>query len=189
MEMSTIILQDHAKNIANALGDGWKRSNRFDEMDFSWRAVLEGPDHQELFISNACAGKGRLYIGGSIPAGADWGYGVSRPEITVDENKSAQQVAKDITRRLLPDYLPKLAVVLKRVAVHNTFVISRDEVLKAVAKLTKGRIQGEMVYTGSWDLQVSGPDSIRLYGNDLYLTFEQLEKIQAAVPDLFKSKS
>lgn len=186
--MSTILLQDHVENIAKALGKGWTRSNRFNDVDSSWRAVLEGPNDQELFISTTWAAKGRLYIGGSIPHGTDWGYGVSRPEITVDENKSAQQVANDITRRLLPDYQPKLAAVLKRKAEHDDFEVRRNEAQQAVAKLTGGRINGEMVFTGGWDVQVSGPDSIRLYGHCLYLTLEQLKKISAVAPELFKSK-
>ena len=181
-----IVLQEHAENIAKALGEGWKRSTRFDETDSSWRAELEGPDNQVLFLSSTWAGKQRLYIAGSIPQGTEWPYQVTRPEITVNIEKSAQQVARDITKRLIPDYLPKLAEVLKRKAERETFESNRKSLADQVAEITGGRVKEEMVYTGNWDLQVSGPESIRVQGHCNYLTLEQLKKINEVCPELFR---
>jgi len=184
-----IVLQEHAENIAKALGEGWKRSTRFDETDSSWRAELEGPDNQVLFLSSTWGGKDRLFISGELvrySQSGDLPYGMSRPSITVSIEKSAQQVARDITKRLIPDYLPKLAEVLKRKAERETFESNRKSLADQVAEITGGCVKEEMVYTGNWDLQVSGPESIRVQGHCNYLTLEQLKKINEVCPELFR---
>ncbi len=47
-----------------------------------------------------------LNISGNFPRGHHFGYQEKRPSINVDPTKSAEQIAKDINRRLLPLYLP-----------------------------------------------------------------------------------
>lgn len=181
-------LQELATKIAEALGSDWKRSTRFDADDSGWRAELEGPANQRLFLSNTWASKGRLYISGDVPQNAQIPYGEVRPSITVASTKSSQQIANDITRRLLPEYLPFLEKVLDSKAKSDAFKAGREALAAQVAVVVGGRVQGEMVYSGGWDLQVSSPDSIRINGNCNYITLEQLKKIKAACPELFAGK-
>lgn len=185
-------LQEYAQLIAAALtaqtGESWERSTRFDADDTNWRAELEGPKGAVLFVSNTWSGKGRLYIGSTFPQGSSNFQPTERPSITVSDEKSAQQIAKDIVRRLLPAYLPQLAIVLKRLAEANDFEARRAALAEEVAEVVGGRVQGEMVYGGGWDLQVSSANSIRLQGHCNYLTLDQLKKIVSVCPELFRTK-
>ncbi|HXQ34291.1 MAG TPA: hypothetical protein VN843_09780 [Anaerolineales bacterium] len=181
-------LQEFAELIAKALGSDWKRSTRFDSEDSNWRAELEGPGSQCLFLSNLWAREGRLYIGGSFPQGAQLPYKAEVPSITVDAHKSAQQIARDITSRLLPRYTPLLETVLDSKTKAEEFEAGRQRLAAEVAIVVNGRVNGEVVYSHGWDLQVSGPDSIRVQGHCNYLTLDQLKKIQAVCPELFKGK-
>lgn len=183
-------LQEFAALIAQALGGEWKRSTRFDAEDRNWRAELEGPGEQRLFLSNTWANKGRLYIGGEFPTGAQLPYKADRPSITVDASKSAQQIAKDITRRLLPPYVELLATVLKMKSDADTFETGRQKLAQDVAEVVGGRVQSEMVHGwGGWSFQVSSPTSIRVYSNTAYLTLEQLRKIKDVCPELFERQA
>lgn len=184
-------LQEFAQLIAealtNATGEQWTRSTKFDEMDSNWRALLVAPGEKSLFLSNTWASKGgRLYIGASFPEGTSNFQPIARPSITVADTKSNVQVANDIKRRLLPEYNTLLAIVLKRKAEADSFEANRLSLAEEVAKVVGGRIQGQMVYSKGWDLQVSGPDSIRFQGHCNYLTLDQLKKIQSVCPELFE---
>jgi len=106
----------------------------------------------------------------------------------MDGNKPAAKMAADIKRRLLPEYQRILFVVLQRKSQAETFEANRKDVQAQVAMIVDGRLQGEMVYTGGWDIQVSGPDSIRFNGHCNYLTLEQLRKINQVCPELFRRK-
>lgn len=111
------------------------------------------------------------------------------PSINVSLVKSPQAMAKDIQRRLLPEYRVVLADLLqKHVA---------DLERKAGVRTTKARVaeilgtsakdDSELVYgRGSVDIQVCGPDSLRFHGHCLYFTVDQLARIKRAVPELFE---
>lgn len=185
-------LQEFAQLIAQALTNAtegvWTRSTRFDADDTKWRAEIDGPDSQRLFISNTWAGSnGRLYIGGSFPDGANLPYKAERPSITVADTKSAQQIANDIIRRLLPPYVALLAIVLANKAQSDAFEAGRKTLAQQVAEVVEGHVRGELVDSfGGWTLQVSGPESIRVTGHCNYLTLEQLKKIAQVCPELFR---
>jgi hypothetical protein len=180
--------QEYITLIANALGEGWSRGTKYDDTDCDRRAVIVGPNSQELFLFNTRAAKGRLYISGSLPQGCDWPYKADRPDITVAITKCATDVAKDITRRLLPRYAPILAKALEAKRDRDNFEAVRAALAAEVAAVVGGRVQGQMVYSKGWDLQVSGPELIRIYGNCNYLTLDQLTKIKDACPELFTGK-
>jgi hypothetical protein len=82
-------------------GPGWHSTQR----------KLCGPDEAELFISTdswRARGKGRITAHGSYPT---TNLRVHPEEITVAETRGAEAVAKEISRRLLPAYLDRLAEV------------------------------------------------------------------------------
>lgn len=175
-----------AEELSRVTGETWTRTARLE--DENWRAEISGPGEQKLFLSNTWGGKGRLYISGSFPDGVELPYKAERPSITVAETKNPEQIAKDVVRRLLPPYVTLLAVVLDRKAKAEEFEAGRKRLAAEVAIVVNGNVKGEMVYSKGWDLQISGPDSIRINGNCNYLTLDQLKKIQAACPELFKGK-
>lgn len=175
-----------AEELSKATNTQWTLSAALE--DENWRAEIQGPGEHRLFLSNTWAGNGRLYISGSFPNGAALPYNTERPSITVAENKDANKIAADIKRRLLPAYVELLTTVLINDSRAKAFEASRASLAEEVAKVVGGRVQGQMVYSKGWDLQVCSPDSIRINGNCNYLTIEQLKKIAAACPELFAGK-
>lgn len=188
--MNTPVIQTIASRVAEELskatGATWTRTARFGDED--WRAEVAGPGAQALFLSNTWGGRGRLYISGSFPNGVELPYKAERPSITVAENKTPDRIAADITRRLLPAYVALLITVLDKKAKAEEFEAGRQRLAAEVAIIVGGKVKEQMVYSKGWDLQVAGPDSIRINGNCNYITLEQLKKIKAACPELFAGK-
>lgn len=185
-------LRDLAEAIAVELGSEWKRSTRFDADDKDnlrpWRIRLEGPNEQTLFLSNTWGKKGSLYVGGWIPARMGNANVGAMPSINVGLTKTPAQIAKDISRRLLPEYVVKLAEVIQKFNADQDYKQRTETTKQQVAEVISGRINGnaEIVYgSGSADIQICGPDSLRFAGHCFYFNIEQLKKIRAAVPELF----
>jgi hypothetical protein len=196
METTTRTLRQIAEEIALALGTEWKRDTKTDADDTKeglgeWRAVLNGQGSESLFLSTTWGQKGKLYVSGSIPTSVDR-QSVRVPDpiaINISMDKTAPQIARDITRRLLPEYRVQLAEVLKS---HASDVERKEGTLRTknrVAQILNGRVSShsEVIYgTGSVDIQVCGPDSLRFSGHCLYLTTDQLERMRVAIPELFQ---
>ncbi len=188
-----VSLRQLSEDIAKALGNGWTRSTRYDNEEpagHDWRARLENGE-ESLFLSNTWAGKGKLHISGTYPDKVqhDTAQRVGHPSsINVTITKSAEQIAKDITRRLLPEYREMLAKALKQHADDVAFKNGTEETKKEVAKIINGRLRdgSDTVHgAGNIDVQVSSPTSLRLTGHCLYVSLDQLRKIKAACPELF----
>src|SRR5258708_33417287 len=114
-------LRELAQEIVQALGPDWKLSTRFDAEDSQdrrpWRSRIEGPDSQALFLSNTWGPKGMLHVSGWAPDGIPHETpvrGGALPSINVSLTKTPTQIAKDITRRLLPDYQALLTKVIEQ---------------------------------------------------------------------------
>ena len=194
-QKTTKTLREIAEEIALALGSDWTRSAKFDEDDAGertqWRARLEGPHGEALFLSNTWGPKGMLHISGWVPDYVDR-QTVSiptMPSINVSLAKSPQAMAKDIQRRLLPEFRTILADLLKK---HMADLERKDGIRKTkyrVAEILGGlaKEDSELIYGhGSFDIQVCGPDSLRFHGHCLYFTLDQLARIKNAVPELFE---
>lgn len=193
--MSELSLRELAEKISTALGSDWKRSTRFDEDDAGelrqWRARIEGRNNEALFLSNTWGPKGMLHISGWIPDCVDR-QTVSvpvMPSINVSLTKHPQAMAKDIQRRLLPEYRTILAGLLQKHVADLERKAGIRNTKARVAEIlgTSAKDDSELVYgQGSVDIQVCGPDSLRFYGHCLYLTVDQLARIKRAVPELFE---
>jgi len=172
-ENTTKPLQEIAVEIAKALGSDWSRADDFDSDGRDWRARLNGPQSQRLFLSNTWGKKGMLHISGWVPEFVDRKT-VSVPEmpsIQVSLTKTADQMAKDITRRLLPDYQFALSALLLK---HVADVEFKDGVKKTkyqVAEILGGlaKDDSDVIFgRGTVDIQITGPDSLRFNGHCLW---------------------
>ena len=61
------------------------------------------------------------------------GYKETRVSINVSAEKTAEQIAKDITRRILPEYLRQLAAINESIAKTENYLNARSEMGKAIA--------------------------------------------------------
>jgi hypothetical protein len=111
-----ITLHDLVGPLAQLLGAGWSvEAPREDEPSLPSYYTLHGPDGAELGLSGGTWGsKGKITITAHFNDRKDgvtfWylPYKVERPSISVTGTRGALVVAKEIARRLLPDYMPLL---------------------------------------------------------------------------------
>ena len=109
-------------------------TNRYGEPLTDNRAYIQDNLVERLSISNGCYSgshkPGRLVVRGEFPEGA--ARNVYDPakytEITCDENKSPEQIAKDIERRLMPEYRESLKVVLERIDNEEKYITKRSAI-------------------------------------------------------------
>jgi hypothetical protein len=190
-------LRELAQEIAQALGSDWKLSTKFDAEDANdrrpWRSRIEGPNSQALFLSNTWGGKGMLHVAGWTPDGIDHNTQArvgQLPSINISLAKTSEQMAKDITRRLLPDYQAQLTKLFEQHRQDTDYKNGVEVLRKAVADVLDVPLRDtdtEVIRgKGNVDIQVSSPTSLRLHGHMLYVTLDQLKRIKKAVPELFE---
>lgn len=134
--MTHALIHAMAKNIAQQLHvlqpeAGWSYAPTYWEnwqsngTELTRHAAIKSADGREIHISRSTYPvKDRFTIDGAYPLNAKgeqiWlGHGTSQPSITVAQTKNAQQIAKEILRRFLPDYEAHRAKVQERVNQDN----------------------------------------------------------------------
>ena len=111
-------------------------------------ADLQDMEGAHLYIGTVSEGYGqpitKLHIKGELPKNIKGeepyveGYGQfgkRMPSINVSRSKTAAQIAADIERRLLPEYLEILALAQQRVAESNTYYNKTESMAAQIAKL------------------------------------------------------
>jgi len=109
-----------------------------------WNASVEGRDAEAgegVWLRASLYEKWRVKASGVYPR-EKGGYvdvydpvtnkRVSAPSITVSGEKSATQIARDVERRLLPDYRKRLALVRARVQAGNDWQAETERTLESV---------------------------------------------------------
>lgn len=98
--------------------------------------------------------KNRLHISGLWPRSKtpgdnaqfshrDVDYNSESPSITVDANKSAEQIKRDIERHFLPACRALLAKCLEARDRHDQYTTSRNQNAEEIARLCGGRVYGQ----------------------------------------------
>ncbi len=96
------------RQIASALGADWTYRNPSTDGDLAHWAEITHKDGYSLSFTSQYPTYA-LHILGNFPRDHHFSYQEKRPSINVDPTKTAEQIAKDINRRLLPVYLPMWA--------------------------------------------------------------------------------
>lgn len=170
-----------AREVAPLLGEGWV----FDDRD-SAGASIAGPDDAELFFYLGYGSKGKVTISSSYPNGTYqkvWKY--DRFEIGVSVSRGAAVIAKEIQRRLLPDYLPELARVRQAIADHDAAEARRDSVAEVLGKIVGSEARGgeiRLYHSGGYHGAINvghGGDNVRIELGGL--SSEQAELILSAL--------
>ena len=100
--------------------------------------TLQGPDGEQVHLRwDGYAAKGRVLIGGSLDTDLyqHKPYNAKNLTITVAETKPAAQIARDIERRLLPDYRELLATVRASKAASDKAEQERSDLLDELLAL------------------------------------------------------
>jgi hypothetical protein len=143
-------LAEFAPLVAKALGEGWKREKREGGEPPHYIALIHGDERVGLHVSYPY---GRLNISGSLnhikDARSETPYvrGEENPKITASLDKSPEQMARDIDRRVLPGYRAVLAKALAVVQERNAHFALTAQSAAAIAKVVgavdieaKGRV-------------------------------------------------
>lgn len=165
--------------------------------------TLEGPDGVMLNLQGeGWRMNGRIQINGEYPKdkrGQDTrsyvvGYGCASPHITVGVDQPAERIAKAITSRLLPQYLPQLAKAKELVQSWDTYQEKKESTFKTLmgrepseyestsgkTRFVIGKLDKSQEYDTDADIYISG--------SSVKLTIDNVPPIMArAVLDLLKA--
>jgi len=138
--MENEIFKDKVIKVAEALKVEPVFTNRYGEPLTDNRAFLQDNLGERLSICNGCYSGShkpdRLVVRGEFPEGATGS--VYKPakytEITCDENKSPEQIARDIERRLMPEYRESLKVLLERIDNEEKYITKRSALIEKIAR-------------------------------------------------------
>lgn len=114
-------------------------SNWFVKKDWEGNGVMITVDQKQLHFYFAW-NNDRLIISGSWPNGLSrfLPYNKLNTEITVSKNKAPEVIARDITKRLLPNYEEVLAEILKQKVVEDIYQDNKKVALKKVVEAIGG---------------------------------------------------
>jgi hypothetical protein len=182
------------KDIAKELGSGWT----FKPLDEPYPTqFIQGPNEAEIAVRIETYGsrKGRVEVHGNFHIGRnkefidvrEWNHSTSDrcklPEISVSGTRGAAAIAKEITRRFLPEYLPLLQKAIDKRDTANSYEDKTRANLVVLAAIVNARIPAERDRSTTsfyhndkayGDIQVSG-DSVTLKLSSL--TMQQAEQI------------
>jgi hypothetical protein len=190
-------LMNLTREIAHQLGGGWKvKTVREDQLDYPSRWIVNAdyPGAElTVRIGSYGAERGRVCVHGSLHVGRNNSYEtvyengqkVDAPSITVAMDRGAGVIAREIARRMLPEYLRILALAVAQAEKHNAKADARTATMRQLAKLTGGKMpdvtredSGRVWLGGSRHDQVTvsyGGDSVTF--ERLSVTVEQAEHI------------
>jgi len=194
-EVERTKLRDLTLKVAAAMGEGWR--GEVDDSDGAdrdpWCARIHGPEGACVFLSATWGPRGMLHASGSIPNEA---YRITRVEntwINMAWTKTPEQMARDITRRLLPAYLPELQKAQACIDHDREYRAGKVETARRAAAILGGELPTRLdddrdihVYRtrarSYYDAVAVGPDRVSL---KVDLTTDQLARMVAALPDVF----
>lgn len=140
------------------------------------RATLTHATDGQLGISSEYGDEGKLSISGNF---LPWGQGITRaPDgteivlshtIRVSPDRGAAVIAREIARRLLPNYFAALAQFRAALKARDAYTVRVVENTDRIAALCHGRISGE-VSNGELSVNAAGLPRLRVSGSSV--TFE-----------------
>jgi hypothetical protein len=182
-----------AQAVCNALGGDWHPNQPSDDSMYDRSADLIGADGAQLHLSLTWAGKGKIHICGSdraVIGTANTPYGIKLPSINVSDTKTPEQIAKDIKRRLLPEYGPVLAEIKARWQSQLDFEAGVNATQDAIIGMSGGKRStqdsGRIYGVRGPSIEVTSPDSIKV--TYLYLTLNQYKRMKEALPELWQEE-
>lgn len=130
------------------------RNKRIEEVAAQFPGAVIEKDGEEVIWIGFDRYKNRLHISGLWPRSRtpgdnsqfshwDVDYRSEPPGITVDANKSAERIKRDIERRFLPAYRALLAKCLEARDRHDHYIACRNQNAEEIARLCKGRVYGQ----------------------------------------------
>lgn len=169
------------RDVAGELGEDWvAAAGNWDDSVF-----LHGPDNVSLFVHLGYYGSkaGRLVIGINYGDAQDHVPNTGSVDcdphkvITVSPKKTREQIARDITRRLLPDAIPATALARERKLAWDQQESARREQQSRIAAIwnTQPRPDSEWIF-GPYGVQMQVRQK-SVYIESHLLPYEAAEKI------------
>lgn len=163
-------------DLAAALGTAWTAPLREEE---GWHSEIQGEVDGiavELHISRSSSRTDTWHIAGWYVGNMNghMPYGVSHPALNVSKSKSAAQIARDVTRRLLPDtvtFARKCYESKKSAEDYDALSRATAEAIIAAGKaagiiVTQRKVHGDQSgvrpYLSIYDAEPGGPEYVSL---------------------------
>lgn len=145
--MNDFTMRDHARQasafIVKALGEDWSVDTEGTSGFQDGRVYIDGPNQARLLLAfggiyGRTSDRDRLEVRGVTPVSAPrhtltYELSEQKHQIGMSRDKTPEQIAREITRRLLPDYMPYVQQCLLSAARHRDDTTARSETLAALA--------------------------------------------------------
>lgn len=126
--------------VAEQLGEGWSSEFLYDN-----GCELTGPDGARLWMIPGHHDASKVQIIGTFPHGVHMRE--SQPSINVAVSRGAVAITKEITRRLLPEYLPLQATALERQRAEQQREAAQQATIERIVNAWPGStVHGDTVY-------------------------------------------
>lgn len=174
------------REVLKALGFTYKKP----EENFHEARVIGVKGDSEICITSGgySVGFERFKVSGRYPRDSRGGYigrvcgddyqEVGQPSISVSSGKTADQIAKDIRRRFLPDHEKYLALVQKRVKSENDY----QATIAAALKLITGQVdknKASTEHSASVEPGGEGFGTVTAHGDSVHLELRSITPEQA----------
>lgn len=154
-------LNQLAADVASHLGAGWT-ADKCDQKQWCWMTHLNHNGQPRIYI-NTSRERGKLYIAYSRPRDVsdDWTFKEAcrgqTTDIKVSVNKTAEQIARDIHRRLMPSIVLLEQVATERRQAHNNYQYTMTAMMNELhAALGQGKVATEQQRTnGHFDIETN----------------------------------
>lgn len=133
-----------ARELADALGGSWRWEQPEDTDETFPTGFVRDSEGRELSMSIETYGarKGRIEIRGALPRrdakGDYYDTGLKAPSIGVSGDRGVDAIAREVQRRLLPDYEPLFQRASEAIARRNEYLTATTDTVGAIVQAVPG---------------------------------------------------
>ncbi len=149
-----------AREVVTHLGEGWSLDPATIGQGY-FHVVMQGPGGARLQIGPDRRNAQRMQISSRYPGDKGSLSGIEKHEIGVGRGRGAQETARQITRRLLPVYLPDLERAQERVLKDAQNFAARLQTAERFRTVLPGSRfrESSRPFVSDVELEIAGPTS------------------------------
>jgi len=187
--MKGLIMEDKdiikiTKEVAKHM-DGWKY---YKEKDYNRPSIINSDGARVMFMGNGYGQHNRIELIGSFPRNCYPMYSDEKKfktKITVSVTKKSELIARDITNRLLPEYLKIYEIIMERIATTDKIKKKAHDRMSEIAEIIGTEIGGDerQPKVHKWSTGTTGyGDFTTTNGDDYYIDLKNVpHKIAAKI--------
>lgn len=146
------------------------------QQSWNWGSTLFDAERSLGIFFSLTRDRSKIEISGTLPRDSEGQHayirhGETLPRIAVGSSKSAEQIARDIERRFLPAWLPRLEEMLQDIGRHEVYKTKTTSVADQIANLVKVKADGKKIsfYRSPYPVFSESLSGAEVHGDDVTL--------------------